>query len=378
MMKRLLRKAAALTVALALLCALTLPAWAAQGAVYLLAVDDYMADLPGGLLPEPVYGSIYVPYSAFDKVSTGVDLGVSYSLERVNDNPVLTLYSTTDSKQLTFNVIMGECVDQTGAKKDFRAYKRNLVVYVPAKAVCSFFGLQYSFLPTTDRGTLIRLSGPDANISDAQFLSVAADGMARRYGDITKGQEPSGGQGQTGTPPTVTQAPGSATPDRKSVYTYLAVRGTDGVMNGVSGTLRSYGAKGLFLFTPDELPQNAAYVRQLVAQGHSIGLTVTGTAAEAEEQLARGNELLAHIARVRTRVAEAPSGIRESLARDGWVCWSANVSGSTTDRLLKDLDGISGQARLQLPSSVSQVEKIMKQLREDKYTLRPPLETELG
>ena len=85
------KRLAALLCAVVLLCAAALPrAEAAASTVYLLATNDKMCDLPGGLLPVAVSGTIYVPYLVFDKATTGVDLGVYYGLTQERGT-ILTL-----------------------------------------------------------------------------------------------------------------------------------------------------------------------------------------------------------------------------------------------------------------------------------------------
>ena len=74
-----------------LLCALALVlgvfsfiAWGAGSTptVYLLAANDKWCDPPTVALPLAVNGTIYVPYTLFDKDATGVDLGVYYGLKQ--------------------------------------------------------------------------------------------------------------------------------------------------------------------------------------------------------------------------------------------------------------------------------------------------------
>ena len=62
--------------ALALLCALVLPAARADTpTIYLMAENDRMLTLPLDAMPAWVGGVLYVPYLAFDRTVTGVNLG---------------------------------------------------------------------------------------------------------------------------------------------------------------------------------------------------------------------------------------------------------------------------------------------------------------
>lgn len=371
------KRLAALLCAVVLLCAAALPrAEAAASTVYLLATNDKMCDLPGGLLPVAVSGTIYVPYLVFDKATTGVDLGVYYGLTQERGT-ILTLYSL--SGYLTFTVNMGICVDNQDTQMDFRAVIRNGVVYVPAAAVCNFFGLTYSFLPTTDRGTLIRITSSSSTLSDSVFLSSASGGMNHRYNNIINGQEPMATPTVNTPAPTVppqpsgTPAPGSTT--KEDVHVYLAVDASQAGEGLLS--LFPSSTHALFLFTPDSLAPQSALIRQAVAAGHSVGLIVDGSAEDALEQLERGNELLTHIARIRTRIVSAPERLTASLTGAGWSCWTPNVTGSTSADLLRGLESKKSVGRVTLPANTSVVSRVLSQLRADRYTLRQPLETNL-
>ncbi|MDE6107879.1 MAG: hypothetical protein K2F83_04295, partial [Oscillospiraceae bacterium] len=174
MKKKLLAALCALALALG---AFSLSAWGAPTTVYLLATNDKMCDLPDNALPISVNGTIYVPYTVFDKEATKTDLGVYYGI-RQDQGTILNLYSLSDN--LTFNISQRTCTDREGKQMNFRAVIRNNIPYVPANAVCTFFKLQYSLLSTPDRGTLIRICSSSASLSDSVFLSSAGSAMLSR------------------------------------------------------------------------------------------------------------------------------------------------------------------------------------------------------
>jgi hypothetical protein len=370
------RLTALLCTAVILFAAVLPRAAASTPTIYLLAANDKMCDLPGGLLPVAVNGVIYVPYSLFDKSATGVDLGVYYGLAP-DRGPILSLYSL--SGRLVFTVNMGQCVDGQDNPMNFRAVTRNGAVYVPAAAVCNFFGLQYSFLPTVDRGTLIRITNGSQSLSDSVFLSSATLSMTYRYNNILKSMEPvvSPTSAPVSTPavPSASSAPGEK--DNKSgVWVYLSVdasQAEESLLAALSGT----SGHALLLFSPDRLSAQSGLIRQAVASGFSIGLKVEGTEKEVQEQLARGNELLTHIARIRTRIVSAPASLTKTLDAAGWSCWTANVTGANASALLRSLDSKRTAARLALPATPSVISRVLAQVRTDGYTLRQPLETEL-
>lgn len=370
------RLAALLCITVVLFAAVLPRAAASTQTIYLLAANDKMCDLPGGLLPVAVNGVIYVPYSVFDKSATGVDLGVYYGL--VSDRgPILSLYSL--SGQLVFTVNMGQCVDGRDNSMNFRAVIRNGAIYVPAAAVCNFFGLQYSFLPTTDRGTLIRITNGFQSLTDSVFLSSATLSMTYRYNNILKSMEPF--VETTSAPVFPSSAPASSSaPNEKNnksgVWVYLAADASE-ADDRLLAALSVASGRALLLFSPDSLAAQSDLIRQAVAAGFSIGLKVEGTAAQVQDQLARGNELLTHIARIRTRIVSAPAGLTRSLNEAGWTCWDSNVTGSNATALLRSLGNKRTEARVLLPSVPSVISRVLTQVKTDGYTLRQPLETEL-
>jgi len=372
------RKFIALLCGLALLAgclAVTLPAWAANPTVYLLAVNNKFGDLPGGALPVSVNGVIYIPYTVFDKDATGVDLGVYYGIKQ-DRGTVLTLYSP--SGILTFSVNQGTCVDGDGNAKSFRAVLRGSTTYVPAQAVCDFFGLRYSYLPTSDRGILIRICSSAGVLTDDVFLSAGDTGMLERYNKVLQSLAPSPSPSASPTPtarPTPTPTPPPAGSSKEDVRVYLAVDASTAVTDLTA--LFPSGVRALFLFTPDSLTAQAALVRKAVAQGHSVGLLVSGDEAEVLAQLERGNALLTHIARTRAHIVAAPDALTTVLEEQGWLCWKTNVSGATAATLLANLNNRRLMGKLTLPASPSVISQVVSQIRADGYDLRQPLETDL-
>lgn len=363
---------------LALLCALALilgafsvAVWGAPTAttVYLLAANDKMCDLPNNAQPISVNGTIYVPYTLFDKDATGTDLGVYYGI-RQDRGTILNLYSLNGN--LVFNINQNTCTDRDGNLMGFRAVIRNNIPYVPAAAVCSFFGLQYSYLTTDDRGILIRICNSSARLSDAIFLISASSAMLTRYNAILQSMEP-----EPTPTPTPTPVPTPTPPISKDhVRVYLAVDASD----AATELVELFGSTpALFLFTVDSLTEQSALIRRAVGLGHSIGLILTSTTqAEALAEWERGNELLTHIARIHTRIISVSDGLTEAMKAEGLSCWRPNVTGSSTAALLKGLDSQRTLARLTLPANSYSIKQVLNRLREEDYTVKQPLENNLA
>ncbi len=376
-MKLIKKRIPTILCALVLLLGGLLPAWAssANTTVYLLAANDKFCDLAGGFLPVAVDGTIYVPYTVFDKDATGVDLGVYYGLKQ-EQGTILSLYSING--HLTFRVSMGLCEDGQGNPMDFRALPRHGIPYVPAAAVCAFFGLQYSFLPTTDRGTLIRITSSPNTLSDALFLASARSSMQERYNNILQAREPTPSATPTpdvSVPPTAQPTVPAGRPDRSNIRVYLAVNASESESNLT--THFPVGVQALFLFTLDSLVSRADQVRSAVAAGHSIGLIVEGDLAQARAQLDQGNRLLSHIARVSTHIVSAPAELQDQLAQEGWRCWRGHYPGGTSTTVLSYLDARQSTTRLELPATPAALSRVLTTLRQDGYTLRQPVETDL-
>lgn len=372
------RRLTALFCALALLLGATAVVMASSSTptIYLLAVNDKFYDQ---YLPVSVNGVIYVPYTTFDKSATGVDLGVYYGIDRAQGT-TLTLYSMDG--MLVFRVGNGTCEDGQGNRMSFRAILRSDVPYVPASAVCGFFGLNYTYAPTSDRGVLVRITdNRTIHMSDSFFLSSATDAMRWRYNKQISSLQPtatvtaSAAVSQTApTTPRPTPTEGAVT--HEDVTVYLAVEAWDSGRD--LSELFPNGIKALFLYTPDSLEANAGRIRAQVAAGHQVGLVVEGTAEEVAGQIEAGNALLGHIARVRTRILSAPADLADGLTEAGWACWPRDVTGTSSAVLLAGLEQRRSLAYVTLPGDSAVITQTLTRIRTDGYTIRQPLETEIG
>lgn len=369
----------ALLCALALVCALVLPAWGAPSTpVYLLVANDKFCDLPGGALPVAINGIIYIPYSTFDRNLTGVDLGVYYGITPEHGT-VLTLYSRNRTT-LTFHLNSSLCEDDQGNVMNFSPTTRNGIPYVPAAAVCNFFGLQYSFLPTADRGTVIRISDLSTpHMDDSTFLTSARSAMTTRYNQILQSLSPQPSvPAATSTPaPAVSHSPAGSNED---IRIYLSLNASQ--WTGDLTSLFPTGVHALLLFTPDSLAEQSALIRRAVAAGHSVGILLEGSmdAPTSLAELDRANDLLSHIARIKTRIAalSTPSSTLEAaLAEADWSLWRPNLRSPLDPNTLSATLGTRPAVfRIDLTATAS-ISQVVSALRREGYSLQRPLETEL-
>lgn len=392
------RLGAALLCAFLVTAALSFPWAGASGEpqVYQLAVNETFVDkgeLSAANMPLAVNGTIYVPYTTFDKNVTGVDLGVSCLQYKDDSEHTLTLFSLKGT--LVFDIDSQTCLAD-GDPTDMRAIVRNGKTYVPANGVCQFFGLQYSYRPTRTSGVLIRIKNGYAALNDEKFINSATSYMQGRYDRYLAALNAAAAA--TATPsPTRTmssvQSPAvspSAPEDEPDVRAYLAFRCVDDSsdLDRILSVLDQRGGrKALFLFRPEDLSQRSAQVRQALGRGHQIGLLVDGSSAEtALAQLEEGNEVLARLIWSRCHIAALDGGsrsVRQSLSQSGWRVWDADYSGSRALRVTELIRGSAGKkytVRLELEDSSSTgaaLDRLIRGMVQKDYDLRPVWETEL-
>lgn len=374
---------------------------ASEPTVYQLAVNDNFVDedaLVASNMPVSVDGTVYVPYSTFDRYTTKVDLGVSYTENWDNGSHTLTLFSLNGL--LCFNLTDGTCIDQNEEPQNMKALLRNNKVYVPAYSVCQFFGLQYSYIPTRTAGVLIRIKNHNAVLNDVKFQQSSASFMQNRYNKYLLSLTPTATPTPTAVRPvTPTPAPSSAVPsqpetaepeDGKTVR--LAVAFTTGEAGeAVLNTLHSRNVQALILFRPEELEAQAGLVLRALGDGHSVGLLVDGTDAErALEALEAGNAALERLAWTRTHMVcleNGGDGTADALRQAGWRIWSGEVDGTPSggalpvSRILTQVSRQRTSARVDLNDSnvtAGELNRLISQLLSEKHTLAAVLESDLS
>lgn len=377
-----------------LVLALALPWAGAAGEtqVYQLAVNETFVDkgeLSAGTMPVAVGGTVYVPYTTFDKNATGVDLGISCLQYKDETEHSLTLFNLKGT--LIFDINGQTCL-ANGDYVEMKAIVRNGRTYVPANQVCQFFGLQYSYRPTRSAGVLIRIKNSYVALNDEKFINSATaymQGRYDRYLQSLSAAETSPSQPAPGW--TATPAPSPTDPAGPEVRAYLAFRctaeGSD--LERIISVLERHHARALFLFRPEELAERDDAVRRVLGAGHQVGFLTSGSSVEgARSALETGNALLAELAWSRSHIA-APEGggtaaVAEALEADGWRIWSPNYTDNRALRVTALLNGASGRSytvRLELDDSADtgeSLERLLRRMEQEEYDLRPVLETELN
>lgn len=179
------------------------------------------------------------------------------------------------------------------------------------------------------------------------------------------------------------------------LWVYLAVRceGEDTRLDGVLTALKRRGEQALFLFRPEELAELDEQVRRVVGAGHAVGLLVDGSDAETTlAALEEGNALLADLVWSRSHIVCLENGnetTRRAVEEAGWHLWSANLDASpyegtsamNVSGILSRLEKRRSTVRMELTGSAAtsaSLERLLLQMEQNDYRLRPVLETELG
>lgn len=365
-------------------------AQAAEGKITILALNDQViTPISSTNMPLKVGGTYYLPYTVFDPAVVDVDLGVKYSLR---DN-VLTLY--TKQALLKYDLNAGTCEDRDGNTGYTRAVVRGSMIYVSMPSVCSFFGIQ-SYQEATPYGQVIRLTTSSAVLSDRDFMdSALSTSIADAYKKYWQAQEslnpsPSPSQSVSPSPSVPTPSPSPSptntdSDDKRYVTVSLAFRHTDGTgLADILDILARENRSALFFMPTDAIGDNAALIRRMVGEGHSVGLSVGGgPASDAVQMLSEGNRLLELAAHMNTRTVLVENEDEDTIAAleaDGWSVLSGNVSlpesssvSYCASYILRSADSKRSLAYITLDDdtrSAQILDIILPALKEDGYSFR--------
>lgn len=375
---------------------------------HFVAVDIKLLQLEDRYIPIIADGLYYVPYYVLDVYSTGVDLGVY----PVYNAAIRTLTIYNREKVIAFDLVSGTCSDRDGTVFSARAVTRNGQVYVPAKFICDYFGLKYTYFPQTKFGPMIRIYTSETKLNDEFFLAAAQMMMEDRLNEWRKNQTVTPTPTPTPTTttsvrPTTSSKPttsaGTTTPvttptvpevDKSDVRTYLAFRAdqTDG-LNSLLTRLEQQQIQALFFFPAEELAQYDEIVRRVLCGGHGVGLLTSGTTAEEiAASAAEGNRILSQIAHLHTYIVLAPDAENvqtlEAVRENGLLPWDTDVdatpNGQTvsarTNDVMEKTETYTEKVCILSDCSTSGatlMARLLPELLEDRYDLRLALETDI-
>ena len=398
-MKKLAKSAASLLCAMALLLGLLVVPSSAAEDLFFLSLNDTLAPQSTQTTPIQQGGWIYVPANAFSSAVTGVNFGIYYGL--TNNNDTLVFYNLS-GKTMTFDLINGTATALGGETPvPGKVVRQNGLYYVPAYAICRYFGLSYSFY-STEYGPLLRIKDGNAMLSDSLFMSSAASIMRSRVNSYNQSQSPNGGGSSSTGGGTITIPSGPDTPETSvdpntpitpeipedsapapTFSLYMGVR-ADGEtdITATLDALSSVGTGGVIFFPADQAAQCADQIRQAAGRGHKVGLIPAGdTAEERLESVENGSRQLAAILRQETWFV---LGQDQGLSDAGYLCWSPSLSFSTVSDATQTYNTLvnAGKDRqsalrvlIDVQSASGALAGVLSQLKEDGDTFLTPRET---
>lgn len=357
---------------IALLCTLALvlpllPSPASASGLFFLGLNDTLMPQSGQLTPIQSGGWVYVPVSVFNNRVTGINFGVYHGF--TDDNESLIFYNLS-GKKMTFNLVEGTAsADGAAPPVPSKVIIRGGAYYVPAYAICRYFGLTYSF-ETTEYGPFLRIKDGRASLNDAMFLAANEPAMRSRYSAYQQSLLP---------PAEVIPEPEEPAP---KFSLYVGVRGAAGadvttLLNGLANVR----ATALVFFPAESVADCADQLRQAAGRGHRIGLIPSGETPEARlASVEKGSALVEKILRQEVWFV---LGTDTALAEAGYLCWSPgmNVSASGTAAQLYDSIIQYGENRksvrilLDSRASGSILSSVLRQLAQDGDTFLAPRET---
>ena len=371
---------------LALLCAvavgltlLVLPS-SATGSLFFLSLNDTLPAQSVQTAPIQSSGWVYVPTGVFNSRTTGINFGVYYGL--TDNNESLVLYNLS-GKTMTFHLDTDTATTSTGETPvPGRVLRQNGQYYVPAYAVCRFFGLTYSFY-STDYGPLLRIKDSNAVLNDNLFLSSAASILrSRTNSQVFNNNNNTNSNGNSASTPAPPSTP--TTPTVPTAPTQPTTP-SDPVTPDVPDTAEPAPTFSLYLAVraqADQVTQCADQVRQAAGRGCHVGLIPGGDNGQAKlASVQTGSKALAAILRQETWFV---LGEDETLANAGYLCWSPSlsfqtVSNATTvyNSLIQSGESASAPLRLlfRTQTDASALAGVLNQLKADGDTFLAVRET---
>ncbi len=378
-----IRRALARLLTLALCLGLFAPMPARAAALYFTSVNDNLLPLSADTMPFWSGGNLYVPFTVFDGRTTGVDLGLSCGYGR--DRSTVSIFNLR--RILTFDLTTGFAWDdQAQSTVPGGAIVRNGRPYVSLGTVCSFFGLDYSYasISYVSQGFLVRIKSGAVVLSDSAFLDAAWNSVQWRLQEYNQSLNPV-------SPPTQTTPSPPAQEPEAGVSAYLAFRCESG--EGVAeilDVLEDAEDRALFLLAPEALERESALARRILGSGHSLGVLAREEELDqVREELETGARLAEGAAHLRLTLADVPEALRETLQKEGWVCWEETAAMSPAEgmgastfaaNVLRRLSGRTGSVYLSLEAGTDTARvlpTLLQRLERENFVVTVPLETRI-
>ena len=354
------RKLILLALVLALLLSLSPLVPAATIIGYCVAVDEWIPDpLTAETMPISINGQIYVPEGLITHSRS--NMGIAFAR---SDNNILRLYRR--SQILSFYLNEGNAIDHVGVTYEYRAVVRDGRAYFPLTKICSFFNLNYNYIYTNYADfPLIRITTSNAVLSGEVFLYNAENSITDRRNAFLRSQSSTAVTPAPESTPTPTTPPLVVAPENKWVHLSVTHIGTGTA--DLLASLNSYQVKALFFFRPEDIAAYDDLVRQIIGQGHSIGIHLNDDHTSGLlNSLTYANEHLEHVARSRSFIVHYDSDepitaeTATVMYEAGYRIWQENLTVNSpssnpvtyASQLLAAMDNRAGFLYLTLSSEL--------------------------
>ncbi len=333
--------------------------------VCFVSINDTLLDLS----TQPVFlnGTAYVPARVFENFRI-------YNSFFAAENTVMLF---TENKQYYFELSSGNTYDETGRYYSAQGILRSGQAYLPAKFVCSQFGLGYSFIPSDGHGDILRITNGTQYLTDDKFQSAASILMDSYYSAWS-------GQSTPSTPMPSPEPTETPPPDRTDTEVLISFSGLP--TQRILDLLRINEVRACFLLTADEIAEAPDTVRRLIAEGHSAGVRCGEEALTDYERAASLLYDAACVVPLLVGSEEEPEICREMAIQEGLAFLDC------------DVDAVQlGEGAASAPVVTSQIEfstdrvsvrfscggttgdvlpDVLRYLRENQFSVRAPRETD--
>ena len=269
---------------------------------------------------------------------------------------------------------------------------QNGQTFVSVQFVCSFFGLNWSYINGIGYGDILRITDGGGYLSDNDFLYAAAPLMRTRYeaymDALDQAVPPSTEPDVSSTPePTPPPEPSidddNEATDHSGVTVYLSFEGLPS--EAILDTLERYGAAASFYLSPDDIAASPDTVRRIAGSGHTIGIYCS---ASCDYDYLMGSELLFDAAQIQTvMVTSSGSSFSacESFASNSGLYFSAYDADATarggavsSSRVINAAASASQSVHIRLDCSEGTeniLSSVLNYLTLNSYTLSPERES---
>ena len=282
------KKAVSIFLCLVLICSFSVPfSQAAPTVVFFTAVNDTILPLNAETMPIYFNGMLYVPYRVF--ISAGI-----YGSASISNGQALMYKS---GKSLDFDFTNGTVKTEEGII--FRSISARIVngtFYLPVEYLCQYFGLSHDVIPY-DPASIIRIISGNV-INEKTLLGLNKDLLTSYYNDYM-------GLGDPADPPPTTDPDPTAPVTYENVTINLSFYELpqENVIQ-VLESLSSFGYRGNFFASYDDIAANPGLFRRIAGSGHTIGILLReGT----YDEYVKVSEILYEAAKVRTILVSSDS-----------------------------------------------------------------------